>query len=358
MEYTVTLIFSVGAIVLFIVGYRLVKRGSPFTRAGGDTYARKKRRKTIGQILWVAAGVLLVLAVINFIYVGGPSAIPDGIVTSGPLHAYVAPVLPPSPSDVDKAREAFSPATAGGDLTNQAETPAKLQGALAGYTPPAHVSEENGDRLDESPAPTPVPGTSNSSTAPDSEFAVKVNEEMKPLDVQLADANAALQKDSSSVVGYLRRGNIYGKKKMWDASKKDYQSALAIDSKCTIAAFNLAELDFLQAKYDVARPEFAALEQDPDFGDLAKYKVFLCDMVGGHEDSAAKELDAFNQVGSNASYYFANVAWNLYHKKDDDARSWMISAVRIYSPGKVRLYATPLVDLGYFSTKPTRPSPN
>ena len=358
MEYTVTLIFGLGAIVLFAVGYRLVKRGSPFTRAGGDTYARKKRRKTIGQILWVVAGVLLVLAVINFIYIGGPSAVPDGIATAGPSHAYVAPVLPPSPSDVEKAREDFSPTTTRDDLTNPVEAPAAGPGSVAADNPSTHASEEGVDRPDANPAPTPAPGSSNSAMAPGGELAVKVNEEMKPLDAQLVDANAALQNDSSSVAGYLRRGNIYGKKKMWDASKKDYQSALAIDSKCTIAAFNLAELDFLQAKYDVARPGFAALEQDPDFGDLAKYKVFLCDLVGGHEDGAAKELDAFNQVGSNASYYFANVAWNLYHKKEDDARSWMISAVRIYAPGKVRLYATPLVDLGYLSTKPTRPSPN
>ena len=116
--------------------------------------------------------------------------------------------------------------------------------------------------------------------------------------------------------------------------------------------FNLAEIEFRQKEYDAARPGFATLTQDSTMGDLAAYKVFLCDLFGGHEHVAASELDAFNQVGSNASYYFTNIAWSFYHQKTEDARSWVMSARRIYPPNKFSLYAASLRDLGYLPLPP------
>jgi Tfp pilus assembly protein PilF len=170
------------------------------------------------------------------------------------------------------------------------------------------------------------------------------------LDAGLNAANDALQKDPSNVAGYVTRGNIYGQEKKWDLAKQDYQHALGLKSNFAPALLSLAEIDLMQAKYDTARAEFADLVQDPDCGDLAKYSVFLCDLAGGHEDLAGNELDAFNRVGSDASYYFANAAWLLHHQRSDDAHTWMDSADRIYSPAKVGRYVTPLVHLGYLST--------
>ena len=85
---------------------------------------------------------------------------------------------------------------------------------------------------------------------------------------------------------------------------------------------------------------------------MASYKVFLCDLFGGREDLASKELDIFNQAGRNASYYFANAAWSLYHHKTDDGRDWLTQAMNIYAPNKCRLYAKSLVDLGYLPLPP------
>jgi hypothetical protein len=103
----------------------------------------------------------------------------------------------------------------------------------------------------------------------------------------------------------------------------------------------------MQKQYDVARPGFVALENDPDMGDFASYKVFLCDLFGGHPDVAKKELDAFDDVMGNPSYYFSNAAWSLVHKNTEEARSWLLSASRIYPPQKNVYYAQSLRDLGY-----------
>jgi Tfp pilus assembly protein PilF len=171
-------------------------------------------------------------------------------------------------------------------------------------------------------------------------------------DAALDKANAALQASPSNSAAYGLRGSIYAEKKLWNQAEKDYETALKLDAKNVQVKFNLAEIEFMQKKYDDARPGFAALGQDADMGDLATYKIFLCDLFGGHEGVAAKELDAFNQVGSNASYYFGNAAWSLYHQKTEDARGWLMSAAKIYAPNKFRLYASSLLNLGYMPLPP------
>jgi tetratricopeptide (TPR) repeat protein len=162
----------------------------------------------------------------------------------------------------------------------------------------------------------------------------------------LEDANAVLDMAPQNAQAYFLRGNIYAKKRNWAEAEADFKSALRIKGSSVGVTFNLAELQFMQKNYDVARPGFLSLK-DSDMGDLAMFKVFLCDLFGGHDKVAARELAAFNQVGSNASYYFANIAWSLFYHQADDARDWLASAQKIYSPSKVATYSTSLVELGY-----------
>lgn len=173
------------------------------------------------------------------------------------------------------------------------------------------------------------------------------------------DVNGALDKLTEAIklnpknsAAYVLRASIYCQKKLWTQAADDFTAAGAIDPKNVVIKFNQVEIKFLQKQYDAARPGFAALEDDPDMGDLAKYKVFLCDLFGGHEEAASKELDDFNKAGEYASYYFSNAAWDLYHKKTEDARGWLISASHIYAPQKNGYYAQSLRDLGYLPLPP------
>jgi Tfp pilus assembly protein PilF len=167
------------------------------------------------------------------------------------------------------------------------------------------------------------------------------------LDEALQKLSPLIQSNPQMRDAWILRGNIYVGQKKWDLAEKDYQSALQLDDKNFTVKFNLAEIKLRQKDYDNARPGFAALESDPDFGDLATYKVFLCDLAGGHEDAAQKELAVFNAAGSNPSYYFGNLAWAVNHKDYATARSWLISAVHIYAPKKFLLYGSTLQELGY-----------
>jgi len=204
--------------------------------------------------------------------------------------------------------------------------------------------------------PPPPTGLTNSPsltlTAPETAAEKLVAEAIermnaKDVDGALNDLSQALKLDPNSLSTYVLRASIYYQRKQWTQSEDDFQAAARIDPMSPIPKFNLAEVKFAQKEYDVARPGFAALMKDQDMGDFASYKVFLCDLFGGHEDVAKKELDSFNDAMGNPSYYFANAAWSLFHKNLDDARSWLLSASRIYPPRKNDYYASSLRDLGY-----------
>ena len=170
-------------------------------------------------------------------------------------------------------------------------------------------------------------------------------------DAALVKLNAALQIDPKNLAAYSLRGQIYSEKKLWDKANQDYQEVLTLSPKNILAQFNITELKFMQKLYDAARPGFVDLETS-EVGDLASYKVFLCDLLGGHDDVAAKELAVFNAVESKPSYFYSNAAWNLVHHKPEDARGWLVSAERIYSPMKNNLYRSSLKELGYLPLPP------
>lgn len=185
----------------------------------------------------------------------------------------------------------------------------------------------------------------------------KIKIASQPVDESQSNAaldaiNAALKSDPKNLYAYLSRAAIYGQRKLWPQAESDYRTVLQLDNKNFVAKFNLAEIKFQQKEYAGARTDFITLKDNSENGDFAKYKVFLCDLFNGNETMAAKELDTFSQIGTNASYYYGNAAWDLYHKKPEEARGWLASAKRIYAPNKCSLYGASLQDLGYLPLAP------
>jgi len=173
-------------------------------------------------------------------------------------------------------------------------------------------------------------------------------------DEALAIFNMVLQKEPQNIKALLLRGDIFMIKQQWEPAAKDFQAVLQIDNTNGEAKFDLADLKFMQHQFDDARTAFVALPEskDDDLKDLTSYKIFLCDLLGGHEDAAAKEFAAFNQAAGGASYYFGNAAWSLVHKKTEEARTWLMSAANIYPARKHMMYMGILKEMGYLPLPP------
>jgi Tfp pilus assembly protein PilF len=216
-----------------------------------------------------------------------------------------------------------------------------LAPALQAQTPPAPAP----DSL-HAPAPdlnSPV----DVARAKIADSVKKMNQNPSDIDGALADLSQAIQLKPDSVFAYQLRGSLYTQKKAFPQAEADFNSAYKLDPDNVVIKFNLSELKFMQKDYAQARTGFVPLQKDPDMGDFAMYKVFLCDLYGGHEDLAKSELTAINNKGDDASYYFANAAWDLYHKNIEDARTWLVSASHIYEPKKFTTYGATLRYLGY-----------
>jgi tetratricopeptide (TPR) repeat protein len=175
----------------------------------------------------------------------------------------------------------------------------------------------------------------------------KMNQTPSDIDGALAALSQAIQLKPDSVFAYQLRGSLYTQKKAFPQAEADFNNAYKLDPDNVVIKFNLSELKFMQKDYDQARTGFVPLQKDADMGDFAMYKVFLCDLYAGHEAVAKSELNAINDKGDDASYYFSNAAWDLYHKNIEDARTWLVSASHIYDPKKFTTYGATLRYLGY-----------
>ena len=226
-----------------MIGYNLIKQPIRWTSKRGNSHFEK----TLGIISFFLAGLVLVLAITN-------------ISSSN--------TLPPADAD-DSA------------------TPEELLAArLKKTAKPNHAAQIPADQW-ELPVDTANPGHLGNGLSLDPAAQLKRNQE---LDTELGRLSARLKENPYDAITYAQRGSIYAEKKSWDQAESDFRTALIYNNTLAKAAFDLAEMEFQQKKYDSARPGFDALKQDPNLGDLATYKVFLCDMLGGHEGVADRGI--------------------------------------------------------------------
>ena len=167
------------------------------------------------------------------------------------------------------------------------------------------------------------------------------------LDGALAKAKDALVLAPTEVELLVFCGDIYAKKRDWDNATREFSAALAQRPEDALARFDLAEIKLMQKQYDAARPEFQALMNDGKIGDLATYKVFLCDLFGGHLEQAQVELKNFAQAQNKPSYTYGEAAYWFYLDHADYAHRSLDEGAAKFSDREVQAYTSTLKELGY-----------
>ena len=201
------------------------------------------------------------------------------------------------------------------------------------------------------PSVSPAPATKNV-PAPDSNEVNELLNESSTLltqgkqDDALRKVDAALQIDPKNTLAYTLRAAIYAQEKLWDRAEQDYQTAYKIAPSEVVFKYNMAELQFMQKAYDNARPGFFALQHDKELGDLASYKVYLCDLFSRRNDIADKEREAIKKTGESPAYYYSNVAWYLIHQQKEEADTWLSSALQRFDAKTNDPYLKSLIEAG------------
>jgi Tfp pilus assembly protein PilF len=162
------------------------------------------------------------------------------------------------------------------------------------------------------------------------------------LDSAISESTLAIQLNPKLVAAYELRGSVYLTKKLWDKAERDFTAAYKINPDAAYK-YKLAEIHYLQRDYDDARPRFAALQSDKRLGDLATYKVFLCDLLGSHEVQAQRDLAAMDAKEQPPSFLYSQAAWDLYHNQRKEANAIIGMAAKKFSDSTGELYLSALI---------------
>ncbi|MEM8952772.1 MAG: tetratricopeptide repeat protein [Verrucomicrobiota bacterium] len=154
---------------------------------------------------------------------------------------------------------------------------------------------------------------------------------------------------------YNLEGAAWTKAKDFDKARVAFEKCLALEPSSMEARFNLAELDFVAKEFESAIAKFQdIIENEPGFPartrNLILYKIYLCNLMLENTEAAEEMLAEFNYMSDTPEYWYANAAKHFKAGDEDEARSWLRSASRIYNRMMQDLFVDSLVELHWIET--------
>lgn len=156
------------------------------------------------------------------------------------------------------------------------------------------------------------------------------------------------------------RGAVFTKMRDFKSARTEFEKAILLTKNMPKESFhprfNLAEINFVEKQWPVARKQFTELLNDPNLpdastGKLLKYKLIICDLQEKKTQAATTALDQFDQYDNDSpGYYFAQAAIAFAGEKKEDAEEWLASAGRIYPKELNDVYQDSLVEVGWLQT--------
>ena len=149
------------------------------------------------------------------------------------------------------------------------------------------------------------------------------------------------------------RGVILMRQLQYDQAEAALQKALATDPKFWNARFNLAEIPFLKKNWPEARDRFQKLlssnaaDLAGDAAELIQYKILLTYLLEGNQNMVDSILAKFKLSPETPAVPYTNAAIAFQHKNEDEARDWIATAQKDFSPQSNKLFAESLYEVGW-----------
>ena len=149
------------------------------------------------------------------------------------------------------------------------------------------------------------------------------------------------------------RGVIYMRQRIYDKAEAALFEAVRIDPKFWNARFNLAEIPFLQKNWAEARKRFQQLlssnasDLQGDAAQLIQYKILLTYLMEGKENMVDALLAKFELAPETPAMHYANAAIALQRSNSADAKNWIGTAEKNFSPQLNKLFAESLYEVGF-----------
>lgn len=159
---------------------------------------------------------------------------------------------------------------------------------------------------------------------------------------------------------YNLRGASWVRLKEIEKARKAFAIAQSLNPDAFDVRFNLAELLFVERKFEQAMKSFQEItDKFPKLPsaqyDLIEYKKQICHLQLGQEEKARKIKESFSYTDDSPAYYYSKAAEAYANNDEGDATGWIQSASNIYQPGENQLYLDSLIEMGWVQAldKPT-----
>ena len=150
------------------------------------------------------------------------------------------------------------------------------------------------------------------------------------------------------------RGTVMTLKKDYSAAEASFRAMLEKTPESHVGRFNLAEMLFLQARYDEAERTFAALESarheaDPALADLCRFKRVVSFLAGGRVDEAEALLPRSEKTPSSPAVQYSRAAIRFVKKLPARAAETINHARGEFSPDVENLFVDSFIELRWGS---------
>lgn len=131
------------------------------------------------------------------------------------------------------------------------------------------------------------------------------------------------------------------------------RKARALDPSFWEARFNLAEVPFLTKNWTLARSRFSELLAEPNEHvrgatvDLIQFKILLTCLLEEKEKLGAAVLEKLKSSPESPALYYAKAALALGQKDAREAKEWMATAAKEYSPQLNKLFTESFYEVGW-----------
>ena len=159
------------------------------------------------------------------------------------------------------------------------------------------------------------------------------------------------------------RGVVYMRQGLYDKAEAALSEARGLDPKFWNARFNLAEIPFLKKDWAEARKRFQELltnnaaELQGEATQLIQYKILLTYLLEGNDTMVDSILARFELSPDTPAVHYANAAVSLQGQNIPDAKKWMATAEKNFSPQLNKLFAESLYEIGWLQKQPGQQRP-
>ncbi len=125
-------------------------------------------------------------------------------------------------------------------------------------------------------------------------------------------------------------GAVKSLRKDYNGAREDYRQALAAMPGSFNAMFNLAELEFVAGNYPAATVEFTNILQDHPREEVVLFRLYLCELLQGHDFQAKEYLHSLTPASSTPAWYYAEAAREFRDKNKSEGRRLVGTARTLY----------------------------